>query len=132
MSIFSLAQKPISQQIAEIERGLSSRSLEQISKQLGLSKHAIISALKLEHRSIIARENAGKRFTLEESERLLRVVRVYHIIKEAFTDDAAAAEWLCASDRSLGGKTPLQMLATDLGAAKVENLARALVHGVPV
>jgi hypothetical protein len=27
--------------------------------------------------------------------------------------------------------TPLEMLATDLGAQKVENLLRAMMHGVP-
>lgn len=30
------------------------------------------------------------------------------------------------------GRAPLEMLATDLGAQKVETLLRAMIHGVPV
>ena len=33
---------------------------------------------------------------------------------------------------SLEGKTPLEMLATDVGSAKISNLALAMVHGVPI
>ncbi len=68
---------------------------------------------------------------MEESERLMRVVRVQRLAREVFTTDEAVAEWLRTPDRTLGMKAPLNMLTTDIGTAKVENLARAMIHGVP-
>ena len=60
------------------------------------------------------------------------MLRAHRIVREAFTTDEAVAQWLNTPDRSLGGKSPLYMLATDVGAATVENLARAMIHGVPI
>ena len=132
MRILTLSGKPVSEQIAAIERGLPSSSLGQIASLLGLPKQRIITGLRFAQRTVSARERTKARFSLEESERLLRVLRVHHIAREVFTTDEAVAQWLDAPDRSLGMKTPLDMLATDLGAAKVENLAQAMIHGVPV
>lgn len=78
------------------------------------------------------REKKHERFSTAESERLYRIVRVRGLARETFSSDAAVAEWLGAADRSLGGRAPLEMLATDLGAQKVESLLRAMIHGVPV
>jgi putative toxin-antitoxin system antitoxin component (TIGR02293 family) len=131
MTIFELADRPESEQIAAIEKGLPSQSLNQIAKMLGLPKQAIIVALKFAQRTITEREKTKKPFKLDESERLMRVLRVHRIAREAFTTDEAVAKWLCIPDRSLGMKTPLDMLATDIGTSKVENLASAMIHSVP-
>ena len=88
--------------------------------------------MKLAQRTITSREKTGKPFTLEESERLLRVLRLHRLARQVFTTNEAVAQWLSAPDRSLGMKSPLEMLATDVGAAKVENLAQAMMHGVPI
>jgi putative toxin-antitoxin system antitoxin component (TIGR02293 family) len=131
MTLLALAERPDSEQIAAIERGLPSNSLSQIAKMLGLPKQRIIAALKLAQRTVSGREKSGKPFRLVESERLLRVLRVHRIAREVFTTDEAVATWLSTPDRSLAMRTPLDMLATDVGTAKVENLASAMVHGVP-
>lgn len=131
-SVLDLPARPVTAQIAAIEQGLPASTLGRIARQLGVPKLSIIKSLRLAQRTVTARERARERFTAEESERLLRVLRVHRIAREAFSTDAAVAEWLNAPDRSLGMKTPLEMLATGLGAAKVENLAQAMVHGVPL
>lgn len=78
------------------------------------------------------REKKHRRFSTAESERLDRIARVRSLAREVFSSDAAVAEWLGAADPGLGGRAPLEMLATDLGAQKVESLLRAMIHGVPV
>ena len=57
----------------------------------------------------------------------------YRIVQFYKTADGRkpVAEWLHTPDRSLGMKAPLNMLTTDIGTAKVENLAKAMIHGVP-
>ena len=132
MNVLTLADRLPNEQIAALERGLPSASLAQIAGMLNLPKQSIISALRLAQRTITLREKTRKPFTLEESERLLRVLRLHRLARQVFTTNEAVAQWLSAPDRSLGMKSPLEMLATDVGAAKVENLAQAMMHGVPI
>lgn len=66
-----------------------------------------------------------------ESECRLRLLRVQALAREIFSSNQAIAEWLGAADRSLGNRTPFELLGTDLGAQRVENLLRAMMHGVP-
>ncbi len=132
MNVLTLADRLPNEQIAALERGLPSTSLAQIAGMLNLPKQSIIAALRLAQRTITLREKTRKPFTLEESERLLRVLRLHRLARQVFTTNEAVAQWLSAPDRSLGMKSPLEMLATDVGAAKVENLAQAMMHGVPI
>lgn len=132
MNVLTLADRLPNEQIAALERGLPSASLAQIAGMLNLPKQSIIAALRLAQRTITLREKTRKPFTLEESERLLRVLRLHRLARQVFTTNEAVAQWLSAPDRSLGMKSPLEMLATDVGAAKVENLAQAMMHGVPI
>ncbi len=132
MNVLTLADRLPNEQIAALERGLPSASLAQIAGMLNLPKQSIIAALRLAQRTVTLREKTRKPFTLEESERLLRVLRLHRLARQVFTTNEAVAQWLSAPDRSLGMKSPLEMLATDVGAAKVENLAQAMMHGVPI
>ncbi len=132
MPILALAGKPDHVQIAAILRGLPSTTLGEISRTLGLSRETIIAALKLSRRKISACERSGDRFGPEESERLLRVIRVRHLVREVFVSDTAVVEWMCSPQDYLDGQTPLEALDTGLGAARVENLARSMIHGVLV
>jgi putative toxin-antitoxin system antitoxin component (TIGR02293 family) len=132
MSVLTLTERPLGEQIEVLERGLPSSALGEIALALGLPKARIIKALKLVLRTMTEREKKHERFSTTESERLYRIVRVRSLAREIFSSDAAVAEWLGAADRSLGGRAPLEMLATDLGAQKVESLLRTMIHGVPV
>jgi putative toxin-antitoxin system antitoxin component (TIGR02293 family) len=131
MSVLALPARPLTEQIHALERGLPSSALAEIATVLGLPKARIIEGLKLVVRTITEREKKHERFSSMESERLYRVVRVRALAREIFSTDAAVADWMSGADRSLGNRTPLEMLATDLGAQKVENLLRAMMHGVP-
>jgi putative toxin-antitoxin system antitoxin component (TIGR02293 family) len=131
MSILTLATRPLNEQIQTVERGFPSSALAEIAAALGLPKARIIAGLKLVLRTVTQREKKHERFSPMESERLYRVVRVRTLAREIFSADTAVAQWMSSPDRSLGNRTPLEMLATDLGAQKVEGLLRAMMHGVP-
>lgn len=131
MSVMSLPERSLNEQIRTVERGLPSRALAEIARVLGLPKARIVEGLKLVQRTVTEREKTRSRFSAVESERLFRVVRVRALARETFATDAAVAQWMNLPDRSLGNRAPLEMLATDLGAQKVESLLRAMMHGVP-
>src|SRR5581483_1037739 len=132
MSVMTLTQRPLGEQIEVLERGLPSSALGEIATALGLPKARIIKAVKLVLRTMTESEKNHERFSTAESERLYRIVRARSLAREILSYDAAVAEWLGTPQRSLGGRAPLEMLATDLGAQKVESLLRAMIHGVPV
>ena len=132
MSVFTLADKTVTEQIAAIERGLPGSTLRELVEAMGISQRTLTEALGFAARTVALRASRRQPFSSSESERLLRVVRVRKLAREVFASDDAVAGWLTVPDRVLGGRTPLEMLTTDLGSAKVENLLRAMIHGVPV
>ncbi|MBS0399313.1 MAG: DUF2384 domain-containing protein [Proteobacteria bacterium] len=131
MSVLTLTARPLSEQIRTLERGLPSSALAEVAATLGIPKARIVEGLNLVLRTVTQREKKRERFSPSESERIYRVVRTRALAREIFSTDAAVAEWLSSPDRSLSARTPLEMLATDLGARKVEGLLRAMMHGVP-
>ncbi len=132
MSVLALADKPYEVQIAAIERGLPGSTLRQIVEVLGLSQKAVVEALGFAPRTVALRVSRKQAFSSVESERLFRVIRMRKLARDVFATDEAVARWLVTPDRTLAGRTPLAMLATDLGTAKVERLLLAMIHGVPV
>lgn len=132
MKIFTLATEPAGTQIEAIEHGLPGSTLKEIVTVLGVSQKVLAVALGLAPRTVAQRTASGKRFSIGESERLLRVARVCNLAGEVFSSEEAVSGWMTEPDSTLGDRTPLSMLGTDVGSQKVENLLRAMIHGVPI
>lgn len=72
-----------------------------------------------------------KRFTAEQSERLVRFIRVMDRSVELFEGDKdAARQWLNQPVRALGNKTPAELVVSETGAYEVLKLITRLEHGV--
>ena len=69
--------------------------------------------------------------SLEESERLMRLGRVFEqAVALHDGDQDAAREWLETPIAALGDERPLDLAQTDLGAREVEDLIGRIAHGV--
>ena len=76
-------------------------------------------------------EGAKGQLDPEESDRLLRVSRVFAKTLDLFEGDAEAAkQWFHTPARALGGERPLDFARTDLGTKEVEALIDRLEQGV--
>jgi len=116
--------------VRQIEAGFPFKSLESLSALSGLSTTEIASILRIPERTL-ARRNAAGRLRPDESERLLRISTIFEKAVELFEGDiGAAANWLRAPKRALGGQSPLTYSGTELGAREVERLIGRLEHGV--
>jgi putative toxin-antitoxin system antitoxin component (TIGR02293 family) len=116
--------------LREVQRGLPFRALERLGRNLDLSMKAIAELTQIRHRTLHRRKEAG-RLHPDESDRLLRVSRVFARAIELFEgDDRAARHWLSAPQRALGGVAPLSLAKTELGALEVQRLIGRLEHGV--
>jgi len=113
-----------------VQKGLRFSALETFQRGSGLSTADLADAIVITARTLARRKEQG-RLEPEESDRLLRVARVFAKALELFEGDAGQARtWLSDPQRALGGERPLVLARTDLGAREVEALADRLEHGV--
>lgn len=71
------------------------------------------------------------RFSPDQSERLVRIIRVIDRTVELFEGDKEEAQkWLKEPNRALGGKVPAELMASETGAYEVMKLITRLEHGV--
>jgi len=71
------------------------------------------------------------RFSAEQSERLVRIIRVIDRAVELFEGNKEEAQkWLNEPNRALSWKIPAELMASETGAYEVMKLITRLEHGV--
>ncbi|MGH7572872.1 MAG: type II RES/Xre toxin-antitoxin system antitoxin [Gemmatimonadota bacterium] len=116
--------------IERIEAGFPYHMLERLQAALAISGLEIAEAVSITPRTLTRRKKEG-RLRPEESERVLRVARLVEQATRFHDGDLGPARsWLKSPKRALGGRTPLEMARTEVGAREVEMLLGRLEHGV--
>jgi len=129
-SSLGLAANSAPSLIRELHRGLPFRSLEFLSSESGIPVSEIAPLVGIPPRTLARRKVSG-RLALAESERLLRISRIFELAVGLFHGSVAdAVAWLRTPRRTLAGNSPLAYSATEVGAREVENLIGQLEHGV--
>lgn len=114
-----------------VRKGFRYSVFERLRRNTMLSA-SMLAALTLISERTLARRKEQGRLEPEESDRLLRVARVYGRALELFEGDiVAASRWLTAPQHALGGLAPLELAKTDIGAQEVERLVGRIEHGIP-
>lgn len=113
-----------------VEGGLTFQALERFQKNTQLSTSDLADVVSIKLRTLHRRKDQG-RLEPEESDRLLRVSRIFGKALELFEGDAdAARRWFSTPLAGLGGEPPIFLARTDVGAREVEALIDRLEHGV--
>lgn len=114
-----------------IREGLAYRSWVQFLQNTGLTKEEANLLVSIAPRTLVRRKEEG-RLHPDESDRLVRAARIFSQAVELFEGDAKSARaWLSRPQSALGGATPLDYAATEIGAREVENLIGRLEYGIP-
>ena len=124
-----IKSKNIGDLILKVKRGLPVSSFEKLRKRLGVSDNFLAQVVNIPKRTLTRRKQQG-RFNAQESEKVLRIARLYDKALEVFEDEQAAEMWLKAPARGLGEVVPLTYAKTELGAQEVEKLLTRIEHGV--
>lgn len=128
--LLGLEPMDTSRLVERVEEGLSFRELERLMRNVGLSREEVAGLVQIKPRTLDRRKKEG-RLHSEESDRLLRVSRVFGNAIALFEGDTEAARrWLSSRQRALGGAVPLGMAKTEIGAREVESLIGRLEHGI--
>jgi putative toxin-antitoxin system antitoxin component (TIGR02293 family) len=85
----------------------------------------IIPARTLQHR-----RTRREKLTTEESDRVLRVIRVLATTEEVYGSRERALAWLRRPNARLDGRIPLFLAKTDIGARIVEELLGQIDEGM--
>jgi putative toxin-antitoxin system antitoxin component (TIGR02293 family) len=116
---------------ARVRRGLAYAALERFLHNTALTTRQVAEVIQTPTRTLARRKEAGH-LAPEESDRLLRASRVAAGAIALFEGDVdAARHWLLTPQPLLGGRTPWELAATDIGAREVEHLVGRLEHGIP-
>jgi putative toxin-antitoxin system antitoxin component (TIGR02293 family) len=113
-----------------IEIGFSFKELEHFQAVLSMPMERVAELVHITPRTLNRRKEQG-RLLPDESDRLVRISRVFGRTLELFEDDVEAARhWLSSPQPALGGAVPLSIAKTDTGSREVEDLIGRLEHGV--
>jgi len=113
-----------------IREGLPATSVPALAEKLALSNTTLSRKLGIPLRTLTRRLSHGSRLTAAESDRTVRLARVYAGAVEMIGDEQKAAAWLQTPNRALGGDRPLDQLDTDVGARAVEDVLGRIAYGV--
>jgi putative toxin-antitoxin system antitoxin component (TIGR02293 family) len=116
--------------LKRLEEGLSYAAFERLKRRLNVTSLELADAALITHRTLARRKKAG-RFGPDESDRLVRLSRVFARAIELFEGDVEGARsWLMRPVLALGGAVPFEMARTEVGAREVEMLIGRIEHGV--
>jgi putative toxin-antitoxin system antitoxin component (TIGR02293 family) len=115
---------------ALILAGLPTTVLRRVAAFLGLRPAKVGSLVNINEKTLERRLKAHARLKPDESERVARLMRIISLAASVLESEAHAREWLNRPLRELGGRTPLQMTATEPGAREVERVLGRIEHGI--
>jgi putative toxin-antitoxin system antitoxin component (TIGR02293 family) len=113
-----------------------------IDRLLGLGfERAEVHSVVLPARTLQHRRSRKELLTLEESDRVIRLLRVLRATEAVYGSRERALAWLRRPNPRLdpalrnvlfaqGGRTPISLLTTEVGARKVEELLGQIAHGM--
>jgi putative toxin-antitoxin system antitoxin component (TIGR02293 family) len=126
-----LKKKPTSvlDWVQVIRNGLPAAAIDSLLGAIQLSQAELASAVGIPERTLARRKREGV-LSSEESAKVLRLARVASRANEVFESSESSIHWLKAPNASLGGRTPLSLLDTDIGAESVLDTLGRIEHGV--
>lgn len=128
--VLGKAVKRADELAALVRKGLPAASLAALAERLEIGNRMLSRKLGIPHRTLTRRLGRRSRLSATESDRAVRLARVYATAVEMIGDEEKAAEWLRTPNRALSGQRPLDQLDTDVGAREVEDLLGRIAYGV--
>jgi putative toxin-antitoxin system antitoxin component (TIGR02293 family) len=114
-----------------IQKGLPFRALRRFQETSGLTLSKLAEVLDIPKRTITHRSARGV-LSPSESDRLYRGARIFAMAINLFEgNQSAAREWMAKPEIAFQGRTPLEMIGTDMGAQEVAALIGRLEDGIP-
>jgi putative toxin-antitoxin system antitoxin component (TIGR02293 family) len=115
--------------IRQIQKGLRFSELETLQNSLHMPFEQLATKLAIS-RSTLQRRKAAGRLSPDESDKVMRLSRLFEHATNVFGDVEKARTWLKFPQRGLGGAVPLDYAETEIGAREVDNLLGRIDYDV--
>jgi putative toxin-antitoxin system antitoxin component (TIGR02293 family) len=120
-----------SDDLAELIReGLPATTVTVLAQRLDVGSTVLSKKLGIPQRTLTRRLSRRSRLSAAESDRTVRLARLYASAVEMIGDEDKAVAWLQTPNRALRGERPLDQLDTDVGAREVEDILGRIAYGV--
>ena len=113
-----------------VRKGLPAGSVTALAEKLHLGNSILSRKLGIPQRTLTRRLSQASLLTPAESDRTVRMARVFASAVDMIGERERAIEWLRTPNRALGGERPLDRLDTDTGARMVEDILGRIAYGV--
>ena len=110
--------------------GIPATTLAALAKEFGLERPEVARVIGISERTLSRRLAKHERLTAAESDRVVRLARVFALATDTLSTTEKAALWLQSPNRVLEGQTPLSLLDTDSGVRSVETILGRIAWGV--
>lgn len=115
--------------IKNIRKGLSFKSVIDVSKELEMSQQELSKTIGMNVRTLARRREQNK-LEVDEGDRLYRLVHIYAFAVKVLKDKKFAIQWLNSPKAALDGEIPFHLVDTQAGTKEVENLLGRIEYGV--
>ena len=112
---------------ATVKAGFPVAAVDEVAERTGYSIQEVLEVAGLSERTYARRKVTGL-LTTDESDRVGRLLRLRAVAEAVI--GSGAQRWLHQPNRALDGRTPLQVAATEMGAALVFDVLGRIEHGV--
>lgn len=118
-----------SERLHQIKEGFSAHLIQAVRVTFDLPEHGLVTLLNASVSTLERRIRENKNLDTVASERLDRIATVSNQAQEVFESREAAAQWMSKPNKALGGKTPILLCETEIGAKQVRRVLNALEWG---
>ncbi|HTZ94976.1 MAG TPA: antitoxin Xre/MbcA/ParS toxin-binding domain-containing protein [Terriglobales bacterium] len=111
-----------------VEHQLPASSIKRLLA-LGITR-AEVDSLVIPLRTLQHRRSRHQKLTVDESDRVLRLMRVLSQAEDLYGSRERALAWLRHANPRLGNRAPLELLKTDAGSRIVDELLLQIDEGM--
>ncbi len=115
-----------------IRTGLTSSAVQHLARALGLKTEEQVRIFDLSPATLgrVRGSKDSRLLSPGTSDRLFRAAAVAALAEDVFEGRERAVAWLRVPNPALQGKTPMELLDTDIGSRRVETVLRRLEYGI--
>ena len=106
------------------------RSVLELARKLKLNREQIRIILGISESTQFRYEKSNPRLKPNLQDRWSRVIRITDLARDLFVDDVEVQRWLSTPKQVLDNICPIDLLNTDIGTRKVEQMLLQASYGV--
>lgn len=112
-------------------RGLPQKSIKNLEKILSVKPIDMARLLAVSVRTLERfNKDTEKKLNPVMSERILRIAMVKDRCEDVFENPDVCTEWVKSENAALGGRTPLELMASDFGIDMILTELGRIEHGI--